>query len=243
MKLIKLSAIESTNSYLKEMNSIIQLEDEIIVWTNSQTNGRGQMGASWYSEPGKSLTFSMLKRYSGLPAESAVAINLAVSLGVASALDSLEIPGVKVKWPNDIMSANKKIAGILIENQLKGEHIASSVIGIGINVNNEKFVNLPKAGSLFLATDRTYEPEVVLRTVAGSILMELGKFPAQTLETLKDTYESMLFRKGIASKFQREDGSQFMGEILGVNHTGDLQVIMEDASLRCFQLKEIELLY
>ncbi|MCW5519302.1 biotin--[acetyl-CoA-carboxylase] ligase [Aureitalea sp. L0-47] len=242
MHLIKLSAIASTNSYLKELNSEIPLNDETVVCANSQLSGRGQRGASWYSEPGKSLTFSLLKRYSQLPTEQSVAINLAVSLSVASVLDSLEVPEVSVKWPNDIMSANKKIAGILIENQLQGENIVSSVIGIGINVNNKNFADLPNAGSLLLATGKAYDLDLVIETVGESVFEELRNIHSAPFEIIHSKYESRLFRKGIISEFKRADGTRFNGRIAGVNRSGDLVVELESGVSEKFQLKEIELL-
>ena len=243
MNLIKLSAIASTNDYLKEMISKISVDDETVVWTNSQTSGRGQRGTSWYAEPGKSLAFSLLKRHTGLGVEAAVLVNLAVSLAVARALDSLEIPSITVKWPNDIMSDNKKIAGILIENQLQGDSIASSVIGIGINVNNRSFENLPHAGSLHLATGNTFDHEVVLKAVNKAVLKELRVISSRTFETLSSKYGNRLFRKGEISEFLRQDGSKFRGEILGVNSSGNLLVKMENGNSVNFRLKEIELLY
>ncbi len=241
MNLIKLSATASTNTCLKKMASEISLEDETVVWADTQTEGRGQRGNSWYSETGKSLTFSVLKRFSELPAETGSAINFAVSLGIMDALKSLEIPSVAVKWPNDIMSYDKKICGILVQNQLKGGLISSSVIGIGINVNNLKLDSLPNAGSMRLVANREFDLKTVFDKVVESVLKELRLLSLESSEELRKNYEYFLFRKDKRSEFLLSDGSERSGVIRGVNRLGQLEVELNDGLRRSFQLKEISL--
>ncbi|TFG78733.1 MAG: biotin--[acetyl-CoA-carboxylase] ligase, partial [Flavobacteriales bacterium] len=148
MRIVKLNAIDSTNCYLKGLMQTEALEDFTVVVANQQNSGRGQMGSKWTSEPGKNLIMSVLKIFNDLPAEQQFSLNVCVSLAVFDTLKSLEIPKLSIKWPNDILSGNLKIGGILIENSLLGTQIRSAIIGLGLNVNQTDFVDLPNASSL-----------------------------------------------------------------------------------------------
>ena len=145
MKIIKLDATESTNHYLKDLLAKNTLGDFTVVTCDYQKKGRGQRGNVWTSERGKNLTVSVLKHFSGFDMTRISYLNLAVSLAILRALEELAVPELKVKWPNDIMSGNKKICGILVETVLKGGQIKFGVLGFGLNVNQIKFENLPQA--------------------------------------------------------------------------------------------------
>ncbi|WP_157809530.1 biotin--[acetyl-CoA-carboxylase] ligase [Ulvibacter sp. MAR_2010_11] len=243
MKIIKLNAIDSTNTYLKELGKDLMLEDGVIVITKKQTKGRGQMGAHWQSKSGESLTFSMFKRFSSLPIEHQAGITFAVALGVKSALKKLQIPGISVKWPNDIMSYQKKLAGILIENQFKSNVISSSVIGIGLNVNETKFENLPQATSMRLNTGVVYNLDEVLTEVSEAVMIELQRVEGGDFLKLKSDYEKVLFRKNKVSVFENEAGQQFNGIIKGISEEGFILIEAENETLQQFRLKEIKMLF
>ena len=221
----------------------MQLKDATVVWAQSQTKGRGQRGTTWQSEAGKSLTFSLLKRFAHFASVSHIRVNMATSIGVAKALDLLKIPKVAIKWPNDIMSYDKKLCGILIENQLKGKLLSSSIIGIGLNVNNVEFDNLPLAGSMFTITGKNYELEEVLDLMVRCILEELEKLEISSHDELKTGYEARLFRKDEISVFEHKDGTLLNGIIRGISWDGNLCVELEDETQAEFGLKEIKLRY
>ena len=161
MQLIKLDATPSTNSYLKELMRELNLDDFTVVVCEHQTKGRGQQGNIWMSERGKNLIFSVLKYIEKVKTNNAFALNAVVSLAVYETLRTFKIPQVSVKWPNDIMSGNKKICGILIENTLKGNDLKKSIIGIGLNVNQEVFSELPHASSLKCETGLEFDLELI----------------------------------------------------------------------------------
>lgn len=149
MKIIKLNAIDSTNSFLKELVATSFVENQTVVVTKEQTQGRGQVNTKWVSTPGKNLTFSMYVEFKNLKITQQRFLNYACSLSVFEVLDELNIPKLAVKWPNDILSDKKKICGILIETTFKSNTIKSAIIGVGLNVNQENFdVNLPNASSI-----------------------------------------------------------------------------------------------
>ena len=242
MNIIKLDATDSTNSFLKEMVVGGVVTDYTVVVAEHQTNGRGQMGTVWDSDKGKNLMFSLFKDLSMHDVEFPFYINMAICLAVFKTLKALNIPNLSIKWPNDILSADKKICGILIENVIKNR-LNSTIIGIGINVNQTKFNNLPKASSIKNITGVHYNLDEILNSIIRntkhySLLLEQEKY-----DVVKDEYENNLFRKNKPSTFKNADGELFSGFIKGVTKYGKLQVILEDEIIKKFDLKEITLLF
>ena len=243
MEIIKLNATNSTNTYLKNLLKEKQVKDLSCIWALSQTQGRGQQGAKWISDPGKNLTFSVLKKFENLPSEYHFLLNMEVSLAIFRALKKLYIPDLAVKWANDILSSKKKICGILIENTLHKEQISSSIIGIGLNVNQVFFNDLPNVSSLQKIMGHPFDLEEVLLLICQELEVSLKSLSPTRFETMLDEYHTHLFRKDKPSTFEYPDGQRFMGYIRGVSHNGQLQVEQEDALMSSFSLKEIKLLY
>ena len=243
MEIIKLNATNSTNTYLKNLLKEKQVKDLSCIWALSQTQGRGQQGAKWISEPGKNLTFSVLKKFENLPSEYHFLLNMEVSLAIFRALKKLYIPDLAVKWANDILSSKKKICGILIENTLHKEQISASIIGIGVNVNQIFFNDLPNVSSLQKIMGHPFDLEEVLLLICQELEVSLKSLSPTRFETMLDEYHTYLFRKDKPSTFEYPNGERFMGYIRGVSHNGQLQVEQEDALMSSFSLKEIKLLY
>jgi len=243
LKIIKLNATTSTNSYLKELIRELPSEEPMVVWAESQTLGRGQRGASWSSQEGASLTFSMFLKFSERLNLEPIAFNFAVSLGIVSALDAFKIPELMVKWPNDILSDEKKLCGILIENQWQRDKPVSAIVGIGLNVNESEFTDLPKATSMKIMAKKTFDRKLVLETIVNEIEKQITKAQTMTLDTFIKCYEDHLFRKDRISVFQSLDGSVFNGIILGVNASGYLSVRLESDEIINYDLKEVKLMY
>ena len=243
MEIIKLNATNSTNTYLKNLLKEKQVKDLSCIWALSQTQGRGQQGAKWISEPGKNLTFSVLKKFENLSSEYHFLLNMEVSLAIFRALKKLYIPDLAVKWANDILSSKKKICGILIENTLHKEQISASIIGIGLNVNQVFFNDLPNVSSLQKIMGHPFDLEEVLLLICQELEVSLKSLSPTRFETMLDEYHTHLFRKDKPSTFEYPNGERFMGYIRGVSHNGQLQVEQEDALMSSFSLKEIKLLY
>jgi len=243
MEIIKLNATNSTNTYLKNLLKEKQVKDLSCIWALSQTQGRGQQGAKWISEPGKNLTFSVLKKFENLSSEYHFLLNMEVSLAIFRALKKLYIPDLAVKWANDILSSKKKICGILIENTLHKEQISSSIIGIGVNVNQVFFNDLPNVSSLQKIMGHPFDLEEVLLLICQELEVSLKSLSPTRFETMLDEYHTHLFRKDKPSTFEYPNGERFMGYIRGVSHNGQLQIEQEDALMSSFSLKEIKLLY
>lgn len=139
-----------------------------------QTAGRGQRGNTWEAEPRKNISLSLMLRPSELPATRQFEVSEAVALGVVDLLDSLGIDDVKVKWPNDIYVANRKICGILIENALSGPMISRSIAGIGLNVNQTVFrSDAPNPVSIKQLTGRDHDIRDLAARMINNILRRL----------------------------------------------------------------------
>lgn len=242
MHLIKLDAIGSTNDYLKDLSKAQNLSDFTIVTAETQTSGRGQRGTVWNSEPGKNLTMSVFMRLSMNQLSELFVLNALVALSVLETLHILKIPGLALKWPNDIMSGRKKIGGILIENNVKTATESDSVIGIGLNVNQTDFEGLPNASSLFVVSGQTFDKEALCLQIVDRIRQRLNLFKSAPDE-IWETYNRSLFRKGIPTAFKDTSDNQFMGIIIEAARDGQLKIMLEDDSVRSFGLKEVTMLF
>ncbi|WP_077403729.1 biotin--[acetyl-CoA-carboxylase] ligase [Cellulophaga omnivescoria] len=243
MQIIKLNATNSTNQYLKELIMSTKVDDFTVVTTKNQEQGRGQMGTKWLAEPGKNLTFSVLKKGEALEVADQFLLNMCVSLAMYEALKELNIPNLTVKWPNDILSANSKICGILIENILTGSKIQSSIIGIGLNVNQLSFNNLPNVSSLKLLKGETFNLDEVLQLIIVKLKKYLTSNYLNSPDVLRTLYQEIMFRIHKPSTFKDKEGKMFMGFIKGVSSSGKLIVLLEDNIFKEYNLKEIQLLY
>ena len=243
MKLIKLDAIASTNSYLRSLSTHEKLEDFTVVVTDRQLEGKGQMGTSWEVEAGKNLTFSVFKKISCLNNEEQFYVSMATSLAIFKALETFNIRRLGIKWPNDILSANQKICGILIENIVQNNQMQAAVIGIGLNVNQTDFGHLQSASSMKLLNGVTYQLEEILHSIVAQLKVYAVYVEDRRFDELKEAYERKLFRKDKPSTFKDQEGNLIMGFIKGVSHSGKLQVLLEDHVLKDFDLKELKLLY
>jgi len=243
MRIIKLDAIDSTNSYLRHLNVTEKLQDYTVVLTEKQTNGRGQMGTKWFSNASQNLTVSVFKEVFFLDFKNQYYLNIVVALSMVKLLNHLNLPKISIKWPNDILSENKKICGILIENVIKQNILSSSIIGVGLNVNQTEFRNLPKASSIKLIMGRNYNLEELLSKFVNNLKNYFSILENRQFSILKQEYESFLFKKNKPSTFRNASGELFPGFIRGVTQKGSLQVLLEDNDLQSFDFKEIELLY
>ena len=163
-RIIRLEETTSTNNYLRGLVGKESLPEGSIVVTEYQTAGRGQVGNTWESEPGKNLMFSIILYPDFLPANRQFLISQIAALSVKETLDAY-VDGITVKWPNDIYWRDKKICGMLIENDLTGHSLYCSVIGIGININQREFLSdALNPVSLVQITGREYDREEILNS-------------------------------------------------------------------------------
>jgi BirA family biotin operon repressor/biotin-[acetyl-CoA-carboxylase] ligase len=242
MKRIKLDAIDSTNSFLKEMAHNSTLKDYTVVTANSQTKGKGQMGSEWSSEQGKNLLCSVFVRFGNLDISNQVLINYAVSIAIIKTLEAYELPKLAIKWPNDILSSSQKICGILVENVIQKTKVKSTVIGIGLNVNQIDFPShLLKATSLKRILKHEVDLEDLLRRLIEELKLSISEISKPKTNMLKNIYLDFLYKKNIPTMFRDSKDVLFMGIIVGVSSVGKLQIQLEDDSISEFGIKEVSI--
>lgn len=136
--IIHLSVVDSTNIYTSKLIGQSDINEWTIVVAESQSAGKGQRGKIWDSQYGKNLLCSTFVKPNFLRIQEQFIVSAAVSLAVCNTLQDFGLDP-KIKWPNDILVKSKKIAGILIENQLDKDCVQSSIVGVGLNVNQKEF--------------------------------------------------------------------------------------------------------
>lgn len=237
---IHLREITSTNSYLSKVAST--LPSGTVIYTYRQTAGRGQKGNSWESEPGKNLSFSSL--FKGLPVSPAhqFAICEAVSVAIAEVLAE-ESDGIKIKWPNDIYHHDGKLCGILIEHSLVDGAIAHTIAGVGVNVNQTRFVSdAPNPVSLAGITGRDYDLDSMLHRVCERIEAKcacLGNAEAEA--GIHRQYLSMLYwNDALLHTFELHNGERFFASVGDVLPDGTLCLHAQDGTVRQFRFKEVK---
>ena len=239
MKIIKLDTINSTNSYLRELAIHQDVDNFTVVSAKHQSKGKGQIDTKWITEPNKNLTFSILikEKYQ---IQHKKYINIAVSLALHDWFTQKKIKNLSIKWPNDIMAGSKKLSGILIETMIRGSKIYHTVIGIGINVNQQQFSSeIKSASSLSLETNKTFDLDLLLLEILPIIQNRIQDFLNGKFKELDKAYSKLLYRKDTPSDFVDNQGNRFVGSITGISQDGNLLISTENGSVREFGIKEV----
>ena len=241
MKLIKLDAIDSTNIYVKELIAKGDIKNFTAVISKYQTSGRGRNNSIWQDEPSKNLNFSLYKEFNSFRIENKFLLNIICSISVFNLLKKYNLKNLSVKWPNDIMTGNKKISGILIENNIRGKLINYSVIGIGINVNQLNFKNLPKATSLHIETGVTNLPELMAEELQQILKLNF-ELMLENPDELLDDFNKFLFEKDKTVNYLTNN-KILLGRLIKVNKLGEILIRNNDGVIEKFNVDEIKLIY
>jgi len=234
-EIIHLSDIDSTNNFAAKLLSENLCQNGAVIMADVQTQGKGQRGNIWLSESGKNLLSSFVFKPDNLSVENQIALTWATSLSLLQTLRNFNIEAL-IKWPNDIFVGRKKIAGILIENQLQGTRISCSIIGIGLNINQTFFEDL-KATSLLLETNQIVEPRTFLNLLAHEMNEQFDLINTSNFEFLKSEYESNLFQMNELRSYEDEFG-EFVGKIIGTTNEGKI-LIEKSNAIQSYGLKEV----
>ena len=229
--------MDSTNDWLMKQLFAKKLAEGTLVIAKQQTKGKGQRGATWNAEEVGALTFSILLKPDFLHLSNAFDLSLCVALALSDCLNELR-PGFSIKWPNDIYFEDKKIAGVLIENQISKSVYQNAVVGIGLNVNQVNFDDLPNAISLKQITGVHFQIEQVMERVCECLEARYLQLKSGQFESLKAEYISQLYWYRESHFFQVEQ-NVLEGEIKDVLTDGSLLVAFKDGSVRAFDIKEI----
>lgn len=236
-KLVFLPSCHSTNEVASQMLKDEKLPEGTIIITNNQTAGKGQRGNSWEAQPEKNLTFSMILRPQFLAANQQFQLNMSISLGILDFLNQYK-NGFLVKWPNDIYYHEQKIAGILIQNNLKASNIETSVVGIGLNINQEDFSH-PRATSLKLATSKELTLQDSLDQLGSCLESRYIQLKKGDAAALKNEYLNQML--GFCEDRLFKADEIFNGKITGIDKDGRLE-IETSSGLRYFAFKEVAFL-
>ena len=235
-QLLHLPECTSTNQVAQELYIQRRITEGDIVITDYQTAGRGQRNNVWESAPGKNLTFSIVLTPAFLHVSEQFFLNIFISLSIRDFLAEYLPDNLSIKWPNDLYYDEKKICGILIESNIKNNAIQSSVIGMGININQQKFAH-EGAISMAQICGQTFDREELLKILAEKIETRYQQLEKGKQDLLRQQYLQHLYWIGKPHTFLA--GDYFEGIITGINEWGQLGVELQDGSLRYFDFKEI----
>ncbi len=234
--LMEFDCLASTNDFLLDLTREHQLPEGTVVITKNQQAGRGQQGNSWYTEANKNLTFSLLLYPKKLAIAKQFMISKLVSVAICEWLDSQGIKA-QIKWPNDILVNEKKLAGILIENNLHTNGIRQSVVGIGLNVNQKTFPeSLSFATSMTLLTNRNFDIKKALADLCGFIEKWYLRYSKD--EILNNGYQQKLFALEQWRNYEDKQGV-FLGKLIGTDTFGRIQIEDEMGGVRTYSFKEV----
>jgi BirA family biotin operon repressor/biotin-[acetyl-CoA-carboxylase] ligase len=240
-QIVRIQSTDSTNNYANQQIRENAWAEGTVFLTYDQTSGRGQMKNFWESEKDNNLTFSIVLYPDFLEIRHQFKLSKVVTLGIYKALNKY-VDQLSVKWPNDIYARNQKLGGILIENSILSGLLKTSVVGIGLNVNQMVFrSSAPNPVSMQLLTNKHYNCEEILTEVLNGIndyykLLKLGEEVK-----IDNEFIQVLYRLNEKHQFRSED-EVFEGEIVGVNEIGQLQIQKENGEISEFHFKEVEFL-
>ena len=237
MDLISFDSLPNTNEFLMDLSKK-DANSWTVIHAKNQTKGKGCAGNEWKVKEGENLTFSFLLK-TNYTFQELIYFNEWISNVICQFLKEI-YPKSNVKWPNDIVLNEKKICGILIQNH-RSNQLMHSVIGIGININQTDFNQLPKATSLKVVTDKEYDIEEILTDLMQLFEKEFSILEQKEFNLIHATYLENIFRKDVVSQF-RLNGEVINGIIRDVNEAGNLLIEIENTT-REFKHKEIELLF
>lgn len=244
-KIIRLESTDSTNNYAKNMPEPADDLTPVVVVTDNQTAGRGQRGNSWESEPGSNLTFSLVVYPRWMSPSRQFELSMIVSVGMVNALEGFveEPEKLSVKWPNDIYFGDSKLAGILIENTIGENSIERSIIGIGLNVNQNKFhSDAPNPISLRQITGLSLDRDAILKKVVDSIVEMLDSYAEDPeVDQLTAMYNGMLWRKDNLEHdwLDTASNTRFRAVIEDVDPDGRLTLLKDDGGVVKYLFKEV----
>ncbi len=238
---IYIEKTNSTNDYLKKLSKVEELQNGTVVFTDFQSNGKGQMGNSWQSEKGKNLLFSIYIEPKEIEVLESFIISKIVAISIKKVLDKYA-ENISIKWTNDIYWKNKKMGGILIENSVQKNKITSSVVGIGLNINQKTFDdNLPNPISLFNVTQKKVDKKNLLEQIIDEII---ANFQSYNKDEIDKKYFESLFLKDKKTEFLDVKKQQkFWAVIKNVENSGQLILETAEKEIRKYFFKEVEFIF
>jgi BirA family biotin operon repressor/biotin-[acetyl-CoA-carboxylase] ligase len=238
---IFLEQVDSTNRYLMDKLTQERPGEGTLVWAGHQTAGRGMDNNTWESAPGMNLTFSVVIYPDFLGADQQFYLNKVVSLALADvALEILPGKDIRIKWPNDLYAGDHKLAGMLIQNGVKGNRFEYSVIGIGLNVNQVEFQEeVANPVSLKVMSGRDFDLHAVLDRILEALDHRYGMLIRGERAMLDRDYTSAMYRYGVVAGYNFR-GKDIRARISGVNRYGQLMLEIPGEKILECDLKDVK---
>ena len=240
MKRISLDETVSTNRYARELPED-QNHGLTLVTAEFQTAGRGAGTNRWESERSQNLLFSLISYPKGLLANQMFALSEVTALAIRDTLSSYT-PGFQIKWPNDIYYNDKKISGMLIENDLRGKWVHRSIIGVGVDINQTRFLSdAPNPVSLAQILGKAVERNQVLNSILLQFNHYYGMMEREQFSELHNRYMQHLYRRNALHPYADATGT-FQARIIDVEPTGHLVLECQNGEQRRYDFKEVSFL-
>lgn len=239
--LIQLHEVDSTNNYAKKLLIESTAEEFTVVTSEFQVAGKGQRGNYWESEKGANLTFSIILKPSFLAISKQFMLSKIVCLAMYQTLSRyIKEEFLKIKWPNDIYYKDFKIAGILIEHNLLDLQIESSIIGIGLNVNQASFMSdAPNPISIYNICNKTIDKGVLLNQYMASLKLFYHLLMNENWEQINTLYHRILYRNH-ATRLYEDNNGRFLGKILSVGEDGVINIEKQTGEIAQYLFKEVK---
>lgn len=234
-KIIQIESVDSTNNYIANLMNVGKIQHGTVILAEEQKNGKGQRGSKWLSNPGENLIFSMFLDTATLSVNHQFLLTEFVSVSVCNVLRKVGVDSV-IKWPNDIFVNKKKIAGILIENQIKGSYLNGTIVGIGLNVNQIHFGDL-NATSIKIEKGVFFLVQEFVFLLLHEMNTNWDLIQESNFKILEQQYLNHLWLLNQKSIYTDKNG-EFEGIVEGVDENGKLIIKRDDSFFR-YDLKEI----
>ncbi len=234
-----LTEVDSTNLQASAFLSANVIDKPTVIQADFQRKGKGQGNNSWESEAGMNLLLSLILFPKNVNAFEQFYLSKITAISVRE-LIAQELGSASIKWPNDILTGNEKIAGILIENALESSNIRSSIIGVGINVNQTRFQSFPiKATSIKIKSGIERSLQVILKKFIKTFDFWYEIFEDRDFSQINQEYLKFLFGFQKVLSF-RKHGSIFNATLIDVEENGHLVLLMDNNRKQKFSYKELE---
>ena len=238
-KLFFFENLPSSNTHAANLLKNNDITEGTIVYTNYQSAGRGQTGNKLESEDDKNLLISIVLFPTMIKPANQFLISMSVSLGICDFIKRY-IPACAIKWPNDIYVQNDKIAGILIENFIMGDLIENSIVGIGVNINHDKFLSdAPNPVSLRMITGKIFDLTNCLIQLVSDMDKRYKQLISGNFVQIKEEYISHLYRLGEWYNFKDISGI-YSGRVISVTDYGRLRIERRTGTVSDYSYKEVD---
>ena len=239
-KKLHFDSLNSTNETLGQLSKKIELQNGFYITADYQKSGKCQNHDKWDSNPKENLLISIFLNLD-LNIKNSFMLNQLASLSILDTLSKFLEQKIEIKWPNDVYVDNKKISGILINNIVKGGIINSSVIGIGINVNQTNFNKKYIATSMKLLSKKDFELNEIEKMLMKNIKKQSMILLEKKISLLSSRYNNHLYGKNLDSLFILNK-KRIYAKVIGVNQNGKIKLMFGDSEVNEFSQNEVKLL-